>query len=233
MAIAMGICLFYPVMASASNKVSSPDVTKGQMEFEYRGGYDTDGGPAKNRQEVDKFVANYGLTDRWRMEAKAIASGTHSDVDWTSIEYSNRYQVFKDKDAWLRLSVQANYKFSLVEEKPDKIEFSTLAAKDIGLFSHIANVNFENEVGAHARGGTDVNIGWKSKYRFNPLFEPGGEIYADFGKLSGNNIQKYQAGPAIGGKISESIKYETGYLFGLNKNIPDGRFKIILTYAFK
>lgn len=203
------------------------------MEFEYRGGYDIDDTTGKNRQEVDKFVANYGLTDRWRMEAKAVASGAHGDIDWTAIEYSNRYQLFKDHEAWLRLSVQANYKFSLVDTKPDKIEFSALAAKDIGSFSHFSNVNFENEIGSRAQGGTDINLGWKTKYRLTPLFEPGGEVYADFGKTSGANIKKYQAGPVFGGKFNSGIKYELGYLFGLNQNVPDGRVKMILTYAFK
>ena len=231
-ALTTGLCLLCSTTVFASNKVSSPEVTKGQVELEYRGGYDIDDRSGKDGQEVDKFIANYGLTDRWRMEAKAIASGAHGDVDWTGIEYSNRYQFFKDKEAWLRLSVQANYKLSLVDKKPDRIEFTTLAAKDTGPFSHFVNVNFENEIGSYAKGGTDINLGWKTKYRFDPLFEPGGEIYAGFGKISGNNIKKYQIGPVINGKLSNGLKYETGYLFGLNQSVPDGRFKLILSYAF-
>ena len=232
-ALTTGLYLLCSTTVFASNKVSSPDVTKGQVELEYRGGYDIDDSSGKDRQEVDKFIVNYGLTDRWRMEAKAVASGVHGDVDWTGIEYSNRYQFFKDKEAWLRLSVQANYKLSLVDKKPDKIEFTTLAAKDTGLLSHLVNVNFENEIGSYAKGGTDINLGWKTKYRRDPLFEPGGEIYADFGKISGNNVKKYQIGPVINGKLSDGFKYETGYLFGLNENVPDGRFSLILTYGFK
>lgn len=232
-AVALGLWLIAAVPAQAANKVSSPDVTKGQVEVEYRGGYDRDEKPSQDGQQTHKFVTNYGLTDRWRMEAKAVFSGPSDDLDWTGIEYSNRYQFLKEGEGWLRLSAQANYKVSLVDAKPDKLEITALGAKDTGSFTHFANVNFENELGYNAKGGTDINLAWKTKYRFDPLFEPGGEFYADFGKTSGDNVKKYQIGPAISGKLGTGVKYDLGYLFGLNQNVPDGRLKLILTYSFK
>ncbi|MEZ0223651.1 MAG: hypothetical protein ACAH83_03795 [Alphaproteobacteria bacterium] len=227
--------ILHPQIACASNKVSSPDVTKGQVELEYRGGYDWDDDTEKqDQQETHKFCVNYGLTDRWRMESKLVAAGRDDDLDWTTLEYSNRYQLLKDKEGWLKLSLQVNYKIALVDGKPDKIEFTTLAAKDTGPLTHITNINFENEVGNYARGGTDINLGWKTKYRWKPFLEPGGEFYADFGKMSGVNVKKYQIGPVIGGKLDGTgLKYDLGYLFALNDNVPDGRAKLILTYAFK
>ena len=220
--------------ASASNKVSSPDVEQGQMEFEYRGGYDTDNTTKKDRQEVNKFIANYGFTDRLRLETKLDSGGLDNDQDWTTWEFSARYQIFKENEAWAKLSFEEGYKAALQKGKPDILEEKVLAQKDVGKVANIINVMFDNEVGDDAAGGTDINLGWKSKYKLLPYLEPGGEFYADFGKMSGVNVKKYQAGPTISGKIgSTGFKYDLGYLFGLNENVPDGRLKLILTYAFK
>jgi hypothetical protein len=224
-----------PLTAEASNKVSSPDVTRGQAELEYRGGYDMDDTARKDGQQTHKLVGNYGITDRWRMEAKAILAGPGGNLDWTYIEWSNRYQVWKEKEGFVKLSLQENYKFSLQDGHPDKLELTALASKDIGQFTHIANLNFENELGSSAHGGTDFNLGWKTKYRYGPHFEPGAEFYADFGKFGSPQSvspDKYQIGPVVSGKIADGFKYDVGYLFGLNRAVPDGRIKWILTAAF-
>ena len=220
--------------AQASNKVSSPDVEKGQMELEYRGGYDWDDKAKFDHQEVNKFVVNYGLTDRFRVETKLDTGGPDDDQDWTFWELSARYQFFKQGEAWAKLSFEEGYKIALQQGKPDILEEKILAQKDIGKTANILNVMFDHEVGDNAAGGTDFNIGWKSKYKLLPYFEPGGEVYADFGKWSGKNVKKYQIGPTISGKVSgTNLKYDLGYLFGTNENVPDGRLKLILVYAFK
>jgi hypothetical protein len=79
-------------------------------------------------------------------------------------------------------------------------------------------------------------MGWKSKYKLLPYLEPGAEFYGDFGKLDGDSVrvEKYQAGPTISGKLGTTgLKYDVGYLFGLNEHVPDGHLKFILVYAFK
>ena len=220
--------------ALASNKVSSPDVTKGKVELEYRGGYDIDSDDAKGGNHIHKFVANYGLTDRWRMEIKGVAADNGSGFDWTAAEWSNRLQIVKEHDWLPKLSVQGNYKFALQPGKPDKFETSVLMGKDTGSFSHVANVNFENEVGAHAKDGTNLNLGWKTKYRYLPEFEPGVELFMDFGKFGTepSGAKKYQIGPVFSGKITNDVKYETGFLAGVTDAAPEGRFKWIVTYGF-
>jgi hypothetical protein len=163
-----------------------------------------------------------------------VEGGPDDNLDWTTFEMGGRYQVFKEKDAWARLSLEEIYKVALQAGKPDVLEEKVLAAKDIGKFSHILNIMFDNEVGDDATGGVDANFSWKSKYRLLPWLEPGAEAYIDPGKLSGDKKEKYQVGPTISGKFGDSgIKYDFGYLFGLNEGVADGRVKVILTYAFK
>ncbi|MGB4101553.1 MAG: hypothetical protein WBK91_06570 [Alphaproteobacteria bacterium] len=221
--------------AQASNKVSSPDITQGQFELEYRGGYDIDNVAQKDGQQVHRFVGNYGVLDRWRTEVKGILTEAGEGYDWTAIEWSHRFQLLKGKDEWPKLSVQGNYKFALQDNKTDKIEFTILASKDMGSFGHVINLNFEREVGAHSVGGTNFNLGWKSKYRYRSEFEPGFEFYADFRKFGGpatKGSKRHLLGPVAYGKIIDGMKYEAGFLAGISDGAPDGRFKWILTYAF-
>ncbi|MBI1215354.1 MAG: hypothetical protein GC185_05995 [Alphaproteobacteria bacterium] len=221
-------------VAQAANKVSGPDITKGQVDLEYRGGYDSDDLAARDRVQTHKFDLGYGVTDRWRVETIGVASGKTGNVEWGTQEAIVKYQVFKKGEWWSRLALQGDYKFALQSGKPDKLDFEILAAKDTGPFAHALNLHFENEVGEYARGATDVNFGWKTRYHLQPHFDPGVEFYGDFGKLDAahRTAEKFQLGPAFYGKIADGFSYDVGYLFALNNNTTDGRFKFILSYAF-
>ncbi len=225
------LTLCFSSIAQASNKISSPDVTKGLTELEYRFGYDNDDLPARDAVQNHRFVANHGITDRWRMEVKANMAGDSGDLDWTFAEWSNRYQIFKSEEAWARLAVQQNLKIALTDGVSDRFELSVLAAKDAGKFGYAVNLSFENEFGENAAGGTSMNIGWKAKYKYMPEFEPNLELYTDFGKIGRSSPDRIFFGPAFSGKIA-AVKYDTGFLFGMNNDTTDGRFKMILTYAF-
>jgi len=90
-------------------------------------------------------------------------------------------------------------------------------------------------VGSKAGAGTDINLGWKTKYRYQPSLEPGAEFYADFGNIIGPvpaGAKKYSVGPVVYGQLTQNIKYELGFIFGISETAPDGRLKAILTYGF-
>ncbi len=233
-ALLTAILFFVPGSAYASNKVSSPDVTAGKFEIEYRGGNDSDSEDSKDGNELHKFMANYGLTDRLRTEVKGILAENGRGYVWSSIEWSWRYQLLKGAEWMPKLSLQGNYEFALEARKPDKFETTILIAKDTGPLTHVANINFENELGAYARSGTNFNFSWKTKYRLVSYFDPGAELYMDFGKFgtktSGPN--RHHIGPVFSGIIVEGLKYEAGFLAGFTDDAPDGRFKWILTYEF-
>lgn len=221
--------------ARAYNKVSSPEVVEGRFELEVRSGWDYDDTAKKDGQRLDKFVANYGITSRWMMEAKLDMAGNRSNFKAATLEWSNRYQLLKDGEGWLRLAVQENYKHALQPGVADVIEVAALTSKDTGAFRHTGNFYLANQVGGNAQGGTDFNFGWNSRYRYNASFQPGVEIYGDLGTVRNlnetNGPDKFQVGPVVQGKVGE-IKYDLGYLFGMNEHVPDGRIKAILTAEF-
>jgi hypothetical protein len=223
-----------PMSAHATNKLATPDVTKGKIDLEYRGGYDIDRDSEKNGNLMHKFVGGYGLTDWLRTEVKGIlAEGDHGH-DWTFVEWSNRFQILKGNEGFPKLAVQETYKFALRSGVPDKIESALLLSKETGAFTHVANLVFENELGSKAKEGTAFISAWKTKYRYDPIFEPGVELFMDFGRFGtkSSGTKKYQIGPVFSGKFTSGFKYETGFLAGFSQAAPSGRFIWIVGYDF-
>jgi len=221
--------------AHAYNKVASPDVTQGLFSLEYRVGRDFDDKAKMNDQDLDRFVASYGVTDRWKTALSLTYAGPDNNLTQTYIGWTNEYQFVKGEDAWCRFALQESYWFSLVPGQPDKMRAKVVAAKNIGLFSNYLNINFQNSANPYRNADLDPGIAWKTKYMYMPEFAPGFEFYADFGKLDAHtplSQDKYQIGPMISGQVGKNVKYDFGYLFGVSEAAPDGRIKLILTYAF-
>lgn len=218
----------------AWNKVSSPDVVGGRTELEYRGGYDVDDRVGVQGQNQHRFVANHGITDRWRVEVKNILVQTDTTSRWTFSELSNRYQIIKDDSDWLpKLSIQGNYKFALRQNAADKFESTLLLSKTLGPFANIINLNAERDIGRFAAPGTNLVFSYKNEYLYNDYLEPGFEYYAELSKVGGpktSGPKRHFLGPMISGKLLKDVKYDTGVLFGVSDAAPTARFKWILTY---
>ena len=231
--------ILQPDPAYAGFKVYSPYVHKGEAELEWRGNYDNDDDDkAKDGEQQQKLAVGYGVTDRWftevygEIEREAQAS---EDRDWdaTAIEWENRFQLTDPGAYFVDIGVLASYEVSLEGDTPDAAEVGLLLAKDTGKFTHLANILFEKEVGSDSEGGVEYGINWSSRYRYNEYFEPGIEIYSNFGKLDKNesfNEQDHRIGPAAYGKLCDNVYYDVGYLIGASDAAPDGTFKWVLEY---
>jgi len=223
-----------PLTAVASNKISSPDVTMGKTELEYRGGWDHDERTRLNHREDHKFVVNHGFTDRFRLEFKGIMPKQGDDYSLSYTEWGARYQLIKKNDLWPRLSVQGTYEAAMQAHLPNKFEFAVLAAQDFGDFPQTVNIVFESEYGKNSRDGTKFNVNYKSQYKYSEYFIPGVEFYLGQGRIGTEpgGAKEVQAGPALSGKLIDDVKYDVGLLWGMTNAAPDTRFKWIVTYSF-
>ncbi len=223
--------------ASASDKVSSPNVTEGKMDIEYRGGFDTDEDAKKDNRQVNKFVVNYGATDRLRPELKIVTDNdTTKDFIISSVETGIRWQFFKPDEAFLSSAAEINYKLSTESAKPDRAELKFLFGKTIDKFNLLSNISWEEQVGEDSKNGRAFKFAASGNYKIEDYFMPGLEYYADTGNLRDGNTyseQKHSLGPVIYGKLAENFKYEAGYLFGISDSAPNGRAKLLLTYSLK
>ena len=98
----------------------------------------------------------------------------------------------------------------------------------------------EREVGTNASDDLDVGQAFQLKYRLDPAFEPGIELYSEFGPIDdihSADEQEHYIGPVAQGVIplgesGTKLKYNAGYLFGLNDDTSDGVVKAIIELEF-
>ncbi|MEZ5901766.1 MAG: FTR1 family protein [Alphaproteobacteria bacterium] len=228
--------LFLPSAANATKKVYAPYVEKGELELESKTGYEIDDDNDVDGAWKQKLGAGYGVTDVWFTEVygeweKEGESG--ADTEFTAIEWENKFQLTNPGEYWADFGALVEYVHN-TNSGPDKIEVKGLAAKDVGKFSHTVNAIVEREIGEDSSDETEFGTAFNSRYRYSPQFEPGIEMYNDFGDFEGDfDDHKHMIGPVAQGMITDSIGYDAGVLFGMSDAAPDATLKLILEYEMR
>ena len=229
--------LSVPIKAQASKKVYAPYSEKGEVEIEYRSGYDIDANSDKDGAWKQKFAIGYGISNYWFTEiyAEFKKSGKKdAEFDFNSIEWENRFLLTEPGKYWLDFGLLTELKYN-VSGGADKGELKFLFAKDVNKFTHLANVILEREFGEEAGNETEVGFAWSGRYRYKPYFEPAIEIHSNFGSLSDGSSfdeETHQFGPVAYGKLG-NFKYDAGVLFGISDNAPDATLKAIIEYEWR
>ena len=236
-AFAVAALAISPTSAFATKKVYDPYVEKGEVEIEYRAGYDVDSNSDKDGAWKQKLAIGYGVTNFWFTEIYGeMEKGGDSDAnsEFSSVEWENKFQLTDQGEYWLDVGLLTEVEIS-TSGGSDKAEAKLLLAKDFGKFTHLANLAVEREFGQDSSDDTEFGLSWGSRYRYNQYFEPGFELYSNFGKLGDGKSfdeQDHKLGPVVYGHIG-SFKYDVGYLFGLSDDSADGTFKFLIEYEFR
>ena len=230
------IVLLWSTSAFATKTVTSPYVTKGELEVEWKGSvtHDDDNSEDDGAWEQAAEIA-YGVTDRVQieLESKIKNKGDEDNTSLTAVKLESKAQLTERGQYWVDVGVKGEYEFN-TNDGADKVELKLVMAKDIGQFTHMANLNLEREVGSDADNETEAGLAWGSRYRYNQYFEPGVELYSEFGPISDfndTNDQEHLLGPVVYGKLGH-VKYQVGYLAGLTDGSPDGLAKATLEYEW-
>lgn len=220
--------------AWAAKTIYTPYVEQGELELEYYGDYTVNGDDEEDGAWEQKFGVGYGVTDFWKTELigefeKEGEDG--ADAEFTAVEWENKFQLTEPGKYWLDVGALVELAMN-TQGGPNAIEGKLLLAKDTGKFLHVANIGVEREFGEDSEDLFEVGASWSTRYLLMPQFEPGLEIYSDFGSLSdshGFDDQDHSAGPVAYGALGP-FKYDVGYLFGLSDHAPDGQIKAKIEY---
>jgi len=224
--------------AHATDKIYSPYVEYGEFELEYRGHVTNDSRAAKDKNMKDRAEIVYGFTEFW--SAGIIGSWektSGSSREFVATSWENIFQLTDQGQYWVDVGLYLEYELADVSSAADKVEAKLLLEKPGDQFTNTANIILEREVGSNSNGETELEIFWRTKYRWKKTLEPAIEIYSMFGDISntgGFSKQKHSIGPVIMGNLatgSESkFKYEVGYLFGISDAAADGSWKWVLEW---
>ena len=224
--------------AWATKKVYSPRVEQGELELEARGNYDFDRAEENDGAQKQKYAVGYGVTKHWATELYGEIEKVPEEkenFEFTSLEWENRFQLFEPGEKFIDMGLYVAFEHSFEKDSPDILEWKFLFEKELGRFTHTANIIFEKEVGGDRQKDLEGGFAWSSRYRLNQYFQPGFEYHIDAGELSESipfKNQEHMAGPVIYGKLGP-VKYDVGYLFGVSRAAVDGELKWILEYEVR
>jgi FTR1 family protein len=225
--------------AQAGFKVYTPYVEHGELEVEYRPSVTVDGNPAKDNEQKHLLGVGYGFTEWWFSELYAEwerEAGPGEASAFEAFEWENRFQLTNPGEYWVDFGLLVEYERTDDSKSPDKIELALLFTKELGRFDATYNLVFEKEVGGGAGNDVELAHAFQLKYRLDKAFEPGIEMFSEFGPIGdmpGFDDQEHYIGPTITGEapLGETglkLKYNAGYLFGVSDDAADGVIKAIV-----
>ena len=229
--------------ARAGFKVYTPYVEYHEFEIEYRPSITIDNDPAKDNQQKHLVGLGYGVTEWWFTEVYAEwekEAGPGQSTNFEAFEWENRFQLSNPGENWADFGLLVEFERTDSGSSPDKLELALLFSKELGKFDATFNLILEREVGTNASDDLDVGQAFQLKYRLDPAFEPGIELYSEFGPIDdihSADEQEHYIGPVAQGVIplgesGTKLKYNAGYLFGLNDDTSDGVVKAIIELEF-
>lgn len=223
--------------ALADHKVYSPIVEQGEVAVEVRGHCEFDGDPARDGARKLKLDLEYAPASRWMTElVTEWEQQPTSELQATEVAWENVLQLFEQGRYPVDAGLLLEYAHTLERGGHDKLEIGALLQKEFGRGLASLNLLAERDL----TGGTDTELGYALQYRWrgNPRFEPGIELYGGFGdvgQFGPLSDHGHEAGPVFLGKLpiaGGAIQYEAGWLFGLTREAAASTLKLMLEYEF-
>lgn len=225
--------------AQAHFKVYDPYVDAHELEFEYRGSMSVDGDPAKDNAQKHLTSIGYGFTDWWSAEIYAEwARDPGEETTFDAFEVESLFRFTEPGEYWADFGALVEFERTDRSDDPDALEVKFLIAKDIGKFSAVYNINFARQMGSGASHDIELGQAFQLRYRLDRAFEPGIELYSEFGAIDDMapwRDQDQRIGPIVAGTLplgdgGMKIKYNVGYLFGVTDATEDGAVKATLEF---
>lgn len=224
--------------AHAAAHVMSPIVEQGEIEFETKADRTVDKNDERNNAQSSAISIGYGVNEFWATEVetqwkKDPGGSRHYD----SISWENRFQLTPQGKYWLDAGIFAEYEHVAQEDDHHSVTLGLLLQKEFGKNLTTFNFLLSRELGSDGAPGAQVDYRLQTRWRLNPMFEPGIELYGEPGRLGHFDPvseQRTRLGPVIVGKLPISLagklKYELGYLRGLNSASEQGTVRLLLEY---
>lgn len=228
--------------ARAEFKLHYPVIDYRELEFEHAGGVSVDNrGEANNAQSYVNEI-EYGLLPWWKPGIEGEwGADPGGNLKFEATTFENYFQLAPQGKYWLDPGFFAEYSHAASRTDADSLTFGPLAQKEqeaFGLdFLHTANLLFTKEVGRNRSDETPIALAWQTRLRLDPRFEPGIEYYGQLLPIESRTETgrpQHRLGPVLIGLFNfyqyGKLRYEIGYLFGLNSATEQGTVRWRLEY---
>lgn len=225
-AVALIAALFVsaaPAYAGAADKVYEVKAVKGEMEFEFRGGYEDADSGGNPYQAV--FDVGYAVSDRWLTElvVKYDDAAPGHDGRISALEWENVVALTEVGRYWMDLGLFSELVYKLHDDLW-KLEMGPMFQKSVGSEQFNANLVFEREL----KDGADTEVVYRGqwKHRAGRALEYGLQVFGDMGTFEHfGRADEHKLGPALFGTVpvggNNKWAWDVAVLAGLNRSAPD------------
>lgn len=218
------------------DEVYSPNAEYGEMSLEISHARAFDNNPAKGGAQVGELAIEAGVSPRLVLAASAGYSADPGEsLQLEAHQIEARYQFVEAGEQWMDVGALVAYSFAKQANVADALEVKLLMQKDVGKFTHTANIGFSQNFGTfpHLTDEAGYSFLWNTHYRYSESFQPGFEIQSDLGagtQIGYFNQQEHYMGPFVQGKLFGHLKYQAAYLFGVTDPAAQQAMRLTLEY---
>lgn len=224
--------------AHAAAHVMSPIVEQGEFEFEAKADRTSDKNDELNNAQSSAISIGYGVNEFWATELETQwKKDPKGSRHYDSTSWENRFQLTPQGKYWLDAGIFAEYEHVVQKDDHDSVTLGLLLQKEFGKNVTTFNFLLGRELGSNGAPGAQIDYRLQTRWRVDPAFEPGIELYGQpgrLGHLDPSSEQRTRMGPVIVGVLPVGlpgkVKYELGYLRGLNNASEQSTVRALLEY---
>jgi hypothetical protein len=225
--------------ALAGPQVLSPIVDAKEIGIELKANRTSDSDPERDAARGVSTELSLSVTPWWATELEPEWQGEpRRRLKYSGTSWENRFQLTPQGEYWLDAGLLVEYERAHEADEHNSLTVGALLQTELG-GSNLTTLNllFTRELGEGGAPGLSADIRLQSRWRLNPHFEPGFEVYWEpgrWGHFEPFEAQRLRAGPVLAGMWRpggvSKIKYEVGYLFGLNGSSERGTLRALLEF---
>ena len=233
--------LLLPGGATAADfEVRSPIIDVHELEYDskFSRGFDRTAWRANGRAAVHEM--EFGVNEWWSPAIEAEwgrQGGANERSQFQAFTFENRFQLSKQGENWADVGLFLEYERGAPTGTANAIRFGPLFRKDIGSTTNILDFLAVKERGPDSRRRLTYSYAWQTRWRLSEEFQPGFELYGGALEAGRSTSKQHLGGPVIFGAVDlgerQGVRYEIGYLYGLNDSTSHGIAKILVGYEYR
>jgi high-affinity iron transporter len=226
---------------AADYQVYSPNVVKGEKEFELRSFKSWGVHPSAGSESPEKSVKlamGYSPTDFWATEVYVnYAQNPDESLKIEEFEWENRFQLTPQGEYWADMGLLTELEIPRYSHDPYEFKIGPMFSKDIDRLTVQLNLLAAHQYGTNAASGVELSYRSKVQYRYKRAFSPLIEAYGQpVGKIGQWGHPQHQLGGGFAGQAhmgrGENFKYSAVVLWGVSQQAADTTGVLRLEYEF-
>ena len=242
--LALSTLLIAPIKAAEylsgpADYIYSPIVEEGEREIDVKMGSQSPRSGEDARQSGASIGFGYGVNSWWFTEVYGKVTWDGNTSRFDAVEWENKFQLTKRGKYFVDVGFLIELERPQNRNEGYEARYGFLLQKDWQKWQANLNLLLQGHYTGTENQGTYFGYQGQLKYRLQPQFEVGAQLYSWLGKTNSWNMNEQQQtsiGPAIFGKTKlgrkEALKYNLAYLWGTTTASPKNTIRAQVEYEF-